>query len=362
MISAKDIKDRDSLKQWLKEWPDSQGMDEEAARKVAVTIAHRVAMRVFPITWKWFSSEAARKRDLTALPFLRCSLISGVACKYPTPEIKKAADAATATAAYAADAAGDDIWGQIQDDAVLIESGEDLSNKGLWSPTPPDWFRVDEVPMLDAWQDEPETWGFWARWWNYSQVGKPLDWALQEKVALIADEGWEQVPEHVAGVIAGIEEAHLAEHTKLGETLTFNPETGNLRLDDDGANNVDRLQSCVLKLKEIDALVQQFDNYKGMLRAEVFLIQRAIEYHPDNPVILHHNAKAAREILAGNIANGNCPSFEQEPVLGLIDTTLLDVQSTLANEPSVIEANGARADMTKVIESKEVQALVRPVA
>ena len=139
MISAKDIKDRDSLKQWLKEWPDSQGMDEEAARKVAVTIAHRVAMRVFPITWKWFSSEAARKRDLTALPFLRCSLISGVACKYPTPEIKKAADAATATAAYAADAAtdaaatataayaadaaGDDIWGQIQDDAVLIESG-----------------------------------------------------------------------------------------------------------------------------------------------------------------------------------------------------------------------------------------------
>lgn len=214
--------------------------------------------------------------------------------------------------------------------------------------------------MLEAWRDEYATWSFWARWWGGAKNGTPLDWDLQTEVARIEDEEWEQGPEHIAGVIAGIEAEFLAERTKLGETLFLNDETGKLRLEGGGADNIDRLQSCVLKLKEIDALVEQFDNYKGMLRAEMFLIQRAIEHHPDNPVILHHNAKAAREILAGNVANGNCPSFEQEPVLELIDTTLLDVQMTLSNEPSVVEANGARASMSQVIASEDIRQSVLP--
>jgi hypothetical protein len=229
MISAKDIIDEDSLKQWLEEWPASQGMDEEAARKVAVTIAHRITIRIFPNAWKYFASKAALKRNLTAMPILRSNLILGVASKYPNAEIKSAAlafatafsvrassvtavivaDASAAAAGYAFSASGPsaDIWGQIQDDAAMIEKGEDISLKTLWSQAPPDRLQANEMVMLEAWRDDAPTWDFWARWWDGAQKGEPLDWALQEKVALIPDADWEQGPEHIAGVIRGIEEA-----------------------------------------------------------------------------------------------------------------------------------------------------------
>ncbi|WP_439141160.1 hypothetical protein [Planktotalea sp.] len=234
MIAATDIKDEKSLRQWLEEWPKSQGMDEKAARKVAVRIAHRAAMRVFSIAWEWFASEDARKRDLTALPILRSNLISGVASTCPTPEISRAADAAANAAAdaafaaaYAADTAANaaDIWKQIVKDAILLEEGRDLSTDLLWAETPPDWFQAGEVVMLEAWRDAPDVWGFWTRWWLGATRGEPLNWDLQTKVALIEDEEWAQGPEHIAGVIGGIEaEFKSGSRSALSKASSFDYE------------------------------------------------------------------------------------------------------------------------------------------
>ena len=92
MIEIEDIKDQGSLKRWLIEWPQENGKDEAQARAIAVSIAHRAAMRVLPLWWAWTLTDDARNRDLTALPVLRCSLISGVAVIAPTPEINLAED------------------------------------------------------------------------------------------------------------------------------------------------------------------------------------------------------------------------------------------------------------------------------
>ena len=58
MIEIDDIKDRDSLKQWLTEWPKENGLEEEAARAVAVRIAHRAAMRPTS-TWYYNAADFA---------------------------------------------------------------------------------------------------------------------------------------------------------------------------------------------------------------------------------------------------------------------------------------------------------------
>jgi len=88
MVDISDIGDRDSLRAWLNERP------EALRQKEAVTIAHRAAMRVLPI----YSEAASHKADLTEIPILRANLISGVAGKMPTPEIKRAAYAAAQAA------------------------------------------------------------------------------------------------------------------------------------------------------------------------------------------------------------------------------------------------------------------------
>ncbi|WP_375267387.1 hypothetical protein [Planktotalea sp.] len=333
-------------------------MDEKAARKVALNIAHRAAMRVFPIAWEWYASAAARKLDLTALPVLRSNLMSGVASTCPTPEISRAAHAA----AFAAAANAADAWDQIVRDVALLEAGHDLSTNKLWAETPAVGFQTVEDPMLEAWKRAPDTWRFWARRWTGATRAEPLNWDLQTKVALIEDEEWAQGPEHIARVIGGIETEFAVERTKLGETLDVNPETGLLYLSDDQCDKATVCAAASAKLNKMDEMLSQYDNYVGALRGELFLIRRAVAHHSTNPIILHNNAKAARRLLAGNVANGNCPSLASEPVLELFDATLLDVQMSLQDEPSVVEANAHRPEFSEIANDAEVQRLARDAA
>lgn len=45
---------------------------------------------------------------------------------------------------------------------------------------------------------------FWRDWYQGFLDGKPLDWELQRRVALIPDNDWEKGPEHIAGIIEEI--------------------------------------------------------------------------------------------------------------------------------------------------------------
>ena len=95
MVKVSEIKDRESLEEWLLDRP------EDETKQFAVSIAHRAAMRVLPVYWEW-RIEPTEEHYLTAF---RCNLISGVARKMPTPEIRDAAFAARATANAAEESA-----------------------------------------------------------------------------------------------------------------------------------------------------------------------------------------------------------------------------------------------------------------
>jgi hypothetical protein len=65
---------------------------------------------------------------------------------------------------------------------------------------------TDALDTLRAfWDADPDTWGFWRRWYDGMLAGQPLPWDLQEQVALIPDDIWEAGPEAVAREIAKIE-------------------------------------------------------------------------------------------------------------------------------------------------------------
>jgi hypothetical protein len=94
-------------------------------------------------------------------------------------------------------------------------------------------------------------------------------------------------------------------------------------------------------------------NLQGVLGSELYLIERAVDNHPDNATMVYFNANAARRVLLGNIENGSCPSSEAEPVIGLLDTMLLDTQNTLLPEPSVQEGLKSRAEDSALLDSPE---------
>lgn len=215
MIEISDIQDPKSLETWLTDWPRENGLDKAAIQAVAVSVAYRAAMRVLPVWWHWTLTKAAQKHDLTALPILRCCLISGVAAKMPTPEIRNAAAAAiadaaaaatdAAAAAHAAIADATDFWASVQIDCHLISENGDLFAAPLWgtemSSLAPIWQDVKK-------QDIGAEWSFWIKWYDDVLAGRRQDWSLLEKIALIDSEIWDAGPGAVAKEIEKISAKH----------------------------------------------------------------------------------------------------------------------------------------------------------
>ncbi|MEO1798776.1 MAG: hypothetical protein AAFR53_17500, partial [Pseudomonadota bacterium] len=99
-MDIEDIKDGDSLEEWLNALPKDQ------KRSTSLFIASRAALRVLPLVLE-DESFWPENGELTALPVLWAVSISEVAALTPTSEIafaaSRAANAADAVA-YAADA------------------------------------------------------------------------------------------------------------------------------------------------------------------------------------------------------------------------------------------------------------------
>jgi len=252
MVEIADIKDRDSLKAWLKDQP----------REVSVWIASRAAARVLPLWWRAvLIKDWARDRDLTALPVLRSLLISSVGATVSTEDMKAArvanagaamaytnthmghafaaTDAAAKVAPYAAanaaanaavanvaDAVSDaaaaatdagsnaaaaaarSVWNAVRIDAEQVSGGEILRFLPLWADA--------TNPLAKMWQEvqaEVETsetaddWTFWIAWYQSLLDSRPMlgdgdrTWEMLAKIALIEPEVWDQGAEVVNPVI-----------------------------------------------------------------------------------------------------------------------------------------------------------------
>lgn len=241
MIKAEDIKDRETLEQWLTDWPAAQGMDDDAAQQVAVQIALRASLRVLPIALEWFTGPAARKRDVTAAPILWCAAISAGANTCPPAEIGKLTSAALSafsaysTARFSADFSADSaaysaansafsaarsvhsaarsassaaLWEAVRADAIAVTQGQPNTTQPLWTDPAPDWFQTAETAFHSTFRAEAPTYDFWLRWWDAAKAGTPFPWELMFEIALIPEEDWETGPERIAELIAEIEERH----------------------------------------------------------------------------------------------------------------------------------------------------------
>jgi len=72
-----------------------------------------------------------------------------------------------------------------------------------WGP------NQSEIALLKTLNRDHTSWSFWRDWYQGFLDGKPLDWELQRRVALIPDEDWEKGPEHIAPLIAEIREPFI---------------------------------------------------------------------------------------------------------------------------------------------------------
>ncbi|SCZ63830.1 hypothetical protein SAMN04488118_105131 [Epibacterium ulvae] len=259
MVAIEEIVDSETFKAWLEEQP------EEHRHDIAVVLATRCALRVFPVWGAALHQDWARERDFTALPVFRALLISGVSYKIPTSDTRTAAYAAyvydaagadahaaaayvaagaaaaagasydaAASASYDAAAsayydavaststsaasAGVNIWATLRTDIAAMEQGYDLMQWRLWQDYIPG-------PMVRSWRAASDWFTrtpgheFIRHWYNALVAGRPLTgdwdshWKMLEEIALIDPEDWDKGETsagavELAAIIAEIEEKY----------------------------------------------------------------------------------------------------------------------------------------------------------
>lgn len=258
-----EIKSEDDLGAWLKKLPQETEADQQRARQIAAGIAHRAAMRVSPLAWRWLHDfPDKKKRDVTECAILWPLLISGCEAGFSHTEIiADAARAAAYSAAYAADAAyavgaayaayaaadaayaaayasyaaadaadaADASWWAVVQDCELIEKGEDCMAAPLWHDA--------KNPLANVWADlandlsaapADQGWRFWIDWYERALTGQPQDWPLLKQVAEIDETHWRAGP---AAVWAQIQELLPKELGPDASAVVLNAALADFRLD-----------------------------------------------------------------------------------------------------------------------------------
>ena len=251
-IAIEDIKDHESLIGWLEAFP---GTDQEK-RQAVIFIAARAAARVLSLAWEFHVYQTAeRKADFSAFPILGSVLISGVAAKMPTLDVRAFADgvvvgasmvsveefsvhsAAFAAvnvlyAAYNIDSAGIDaflaaetaeaaansvaaatIWNNIRKDCAQVEKHDDANRfsvfaGGLWdgdeNPLSKDWAKLKS--KLGAETDVD--WSFWINWYDDLLQGREPNWDMLHEVATSKAIDWSAPNAEVNAAIGVIVDAY----------------------------------------------------------------------------------------------------------------------------------------------------------
>ncbi len=240
--------DEEEFRAWLSEQP----------QETSTLIAARAALRVFPLV---LASENTRgEGSVLALLAARAILTSGVGAKMPSSEIRAAAlaaisatggfsattnattnaatraayaaagaagaaeaafavEAAANAAAYASAGATANVAAYAAANAAARAAGVTAYDAAFLDTTIPTdelfrspiWHSV-EIPhalrsALSTGENLLKTgpeWAFWRDWYQGFLDGKPLDWELQRRVALIPDDDWEKGLAHIAGKIEEI--------------------------------------------------------------------------------------------------------------------------------------------------------------
>lgn len=344
--------DEDRLRAWLETRPP-----EDAA-----IIAHRAAMRVAVLWFGAFSQVSTRRLDLTVLHVLRLNTISGVASKYPTPGITRAAlagsraalaaalitsldphgplaasidasrtalDASRAALAsraaffatvvaldstiVASRAASDASRFSFATDVGALVAGGDPLDLPLWqakNPLESEWERSKSVLRTTPGGE------FWVNWYQRALDGREQNWPLLHDIALIDDELWQEGGERLDAEIHNLRQRHGIAATENGEIIEQDPETGHLRLvpdtelpDDMGAYARRKIIGAASLFD--DAITNQY----SALDSDLAMLRRAVNDAGNLPVELFDVCVSATRRLTIRIEQGECPDAAQDPII-----------------------------------------------
>jgi len=157
---------------------------------------------------------------------------------------------------------------------------------------------------------------FWRDWYQGFLDGKPLDWGLQRRVALIPDADWEKGPEHIAGKIEEIKAAFLSEKTPLAETVEFNEATAKFHTVPREVAKPDLLGATLSQVEDaLDDVLADGSNGLNDGSREVKVIRRTVAKYGNDPQRIEMDFTSVHSGLTRQIVVGDLPASEENIAL-----------------------------------------------
>ena len=187
--------------------------------------------------------------------------------------------------------------------------------------------------VFDEYRDG-DTYAFWRLWHGAFVEGRPLNWDLQRRVALIDDAIWDAGPEAVAHEIERIKAALLSEKLPLAETIELNPGTGRFHAVPVPVENASYMSALLSQIA--DALEDCMGGHNGLSETsgDVRKLNRVLTKYRDDP----QNAELTLTRVAGSLRAQLYQSRElpdNEDNLALINAVEEGVRGIRANHPEV---------------------------
>lgn len=348
---------------------------KQGDRNLSVWFAARCALRALPA----FDPEASPMSafsEIEALAALRCILISAAVSKFETSDgvyLKQMAFAAGARArdlveevrtptSEAIDAAAlsvEAVSHAFPYDcggaaalharrAIPISNSEeqrDLENprewNSIWSNSPLIGTAQDIPSFMYQYVGLSDYWSFWRDWYQGFLDGKPLDWELQRRVALIPDADWGKGPEHIARLIEEIKAKFLAEKAPLAETVEFDEDSSKFFTKPLGIENNMLLSTHLGKVE--DALDDALNGRNGLMEDshETRVLRRIFRKYSNDPERVEMDFVDVQNGLSRQMKSGELPESEENRALA--DTLVNAALDIRATHPEIAENRAVRA-------------------
>lgn len=216
------------------------------------------------------------------------------------------------------------MWENIRRDCTALVEGKPLDRRPLWD---------GDNPLASLWAEtrpqilaQGDGWRFWVEWYDNALQGRPQDYDLLTKIALIDPEDWDKGADHVNALIADIRVKHLAETRPLGEDAIDQGADGVWHRA--GRSEIDRdiLQdACDSVRDEIARLRDKLQGARGnmftALVADLDLLDERLARYPDRPLRLHDTFLRVQGHIARKLESRELPD----------DDLVRDLSSVLGN-------------------------------
>lgn len=220
-------------------------------------------------------------------------------------------------------------------------------------PGEPERLAEGYTKLTAFFDTDPQVWSFWKRWLDGMRAGQPMDWKLQEQIALIDDEIWEAGPKAVAKEIRARTLTWAISRVRVQEDLKLDDETSKYSAVPLEASNPERLKRHLERVEDSLDDIIALGGSNGLTEStvEYRIIKRLVAKYGDDPERVAFDLREVsrgieRQIKAGEYA-------DDEPMRRLQTAALDGFAAITGMEPDI--AAELESDQRGVAETPSTQ-------